>query len=131
MREEDKKREFVEYDMGWKPKFKKSDRMKKSVSLPNIITVRPVESSGSSGSSKAIEVKAFDSPKAPIKKKQLEQQQIFAISKMEIHNRLQKLDAKTFGLRKVRISPLSTNNIFIFLTLFSSFFCGEDEEKVV
>jgi hypothetical protein len=104
MREEDKKREFVEYDMGWKPKYKKSDRTKKSVSLPNIITVRPVESSGSSGSSQAIEVKAFDSPKAPIKKKQFEQQQIFAINKMEIHNRLQKLDAKTFGSRKVRCS---------------------------
>lgn len=77
--------------------------MKKSVSLPNIITVRPVESSGSGGSSQAIEVKAFDSPKAPIKKKQLEQQQMFTISKMEIHNRLQKLDAKTFGSRKVRM----------------------------
>lgn len=100
---EEKKRRFVQYDMGFKPKFKKSTRLEKSLSMPNIIVVRPVESGSSSGnSSKAIEVKAFDSPKVPIKGKQLDPQQIFVISTMEIHNRLNKLDAKAFGnVRKV------------------------------
>jgi hypothetical protein len=56
-----------QYDLGWMPK--KSDRLQGSLSmLPLIQTVRPVDSMGSG----SIEVKAFESPKAPIKKQYLQ-----------------------------------------------------------
>jgi hypothetical protein len=55
-----------QYDLGWMPK--KSDKLQKTLP-PIILTVRPVESAGS----KSIEeLKAFESPKAPIKKKYLQ-----------------------------------------------------------
>lgn len=53
-----------QYDLSWR--LKKSEKLKKSLSLPHIHTVRPVESAGS------IEVKAFNSPKVPIKKQYLQ-----------------------------------------------------------
>lgn len=68
--------------------------------MPSIQTVKPVESAGSS---KAIEVKAFDSPKVPDKKKH--DQQIITARRIEdvaISNRLQKLDVKGIGRKKVR-----------------------------
>jgi hypothetical protein len=58
-------RPITHYDLSVKPKLKKSDRMK-SLSMSNIHTVRPVESAGSTGTV-SIEVRAFDSPKVPIK----------------------------------------------------------------
>lgn len=134
MQEQDKARNFVRYDLGFKPKFKKSARLEKSLSMPNIIAVRPVESADS-GSIGTVEVKAFDSPKVPIKSKQ--QQQIYIINNMEIHNRLNKLDAKAFGgarkvsrtwtcsrLRYVHNLSLSDGRLLInmnFLSLSSSF----------
>lgn len=77
--------------------------------MPNVQTVKPVESAGSS---KAIQVKAFDSPKVPIKKKL--DGQIFTIKRAEdlvmIANRLQKLDVKNIGRKKVRKSCLFSLN---------------------
>jgi hypothetical protein len=73
--------------------------------MPNVQTVKPVESAGSS---KAIQVKAFDSPKVPIKKKV--DGQIYTINRMDdlaaIANRLQKLGVKNIGRKKVRKSCL-------------------------
>lgn len=57
------------YDLSWR--LKKSEKLKKSLSLPHIHTVRPVASAGSSDGVN-IEVKAFDSPKVPIKKQYLQ-----------------------------------------------------------
>lgn len=57
------------YDLSWR--LKKSEKLKKSLSLPSIHTVRPVESAGSIDVVN-IEVKAFDSPKVPIKKQYLQ-----------------------------------------------------------
>lgn len=68
--------------------------------MPNVQTVKPVESAGSSD---AIRVKAFDSPKAPIKQKS--DVQINTIRRIEdfaIANRLQKLDANSIGRKRVR-----------------------------
>lgn len=61
--EEKKKRPITQYDLSLEPKFKKIDR-KKSLSMSNIKMVKPVISAGST---KAIMVKAFDSPKVAIK----------------------------------------------------------------
>lgn len=69
--------------------------------MPNVQTVKPVESAGSS---KLIQVRAFDSPKVPIKKKADAQiNTIKRIDDIAISNRLQKLDVKTIGRKKVRI----------------------------
>ncbi len=56
------------YDLSMRPNLKESAKLKKSRSLPQIHTVRPVESPRSGGTVN-IEVKAFNSPKVPIKKK--------------------------------------------------------------
>ena len=76
--------------------------------MPNVQTVRPVESAGDN---KAIQV--FDSPKMPIKKKV--DGQIYTIRRMDdlamIANRLQLLDAKNVGSKKVRLL-VSLLNLF-------------------
>lgn len=69
--------------------------------MPNVQTVKPVESTGSSKSIQ--QVKAFDSPKVPIKKKP--DPQINAAIRIEdfaIANKLQKLDGKNIERKKVR-----------------------------
>lgn len=68
MQREKETRPKSQYDLGLRPKLKESERLKKSLSLPQIQTVRPVESAGS-GEVVSIEVKAFESPKVPIKSK--------------------------------------------------------------
>lgn len=68
--------------------------------MPTVTTVRPVESAGSSN---AIQVKAFDSPKVPIKKKVFEEQ-ISAATRIEDiveSNKLKKLDIRNTGRKKV------------------------------
>lgn len=74
----------------------------KSLSLPNIQTVRPVESAGSSESS--IQVRAFDSPKVPIKHYYIDGQ-INAINKRTeestIPTGLNRLNVKNIEKRKV------------------------------
>ena len=86
-----------------RPKLKESDRLK-SLSLPNIQTVRPVESAGSSGAS--IQVRAFDSPKVPIKHYYIDGQ-INTINKnieeSTIPNGLSRLNVKNIGKRKVMV----------------------------
>lgn len=66
--------------------------------MPNVKIVKPVDSAGST---KAIQVKAFDSPKVPIKKKF--DGQIYTIKRIDdlaaIANRL---DVKNIGRKKVR-----------------------------
>lgn len=100
MQEEEKLRSIEQYDLDLKPKLKKSDRVK-SVSMPNVQAVKPVDSVGSS---KWIQqVKAFDSPKVPIKKKP--DAQINAAIRIEdfaIANKLQKLDGRNIERKKVR-----------------------------
>jgi hypothetical protein len=54
-----------QYDLGLKPKLRESERFQKSLSLPQIRLVKPVESAESS---KIVNI-AFDSPKVPQKKK--------------------------------------------------------------
>lgn len=68
--------------------------------MPTVTTVRPVESAGSSN---AIHVKAFDSPKVPIKKKALNNQISGAtrIEDISGSNKLQKLDVRSTVRRKV------------------------------
>ena len=68
--------------------------------MPTVTTVRPVESAGSSN---AIQVKAFDSPKVPIKKKALNVQISTAtrIEDIAESNKLLKLEVKNIGRRKV------------------------------
>jgi len=100
VQEEEKLQSVAQYDLGMRPKLKKSDKMK-SRSLPSIQTVKPVDSASST---KTIQVRAFASPEAPIKKKLAK---IIAIKRMEdimISNRLRKLDVKSFGngQKKVR-----------------------------
>ncbi|KAG5682787.1 hypothetical protein PVAND_012118 [Polypedilum vanderplanki] len=98
------------YDDGLLPKLKQSDRLK-SLSLPyNIQAVRPVESAGSSGS-KSIKVKTFDSPKMPIKNR-FDDGQINIINKKiekitTQESRLQRLDLRNFGKRKLTHQPPS------------------------
>lgn len=67
--------------------------------MPN---VKPVESAGSS--SKTIQVKAFDSPKVPIKMKAaaVKINTIKRIEDIATWSRLQKLDVKSNGRKKVR-----------------------------
>lgn len=99
---EEKMRSIAQYDLGLRPKLRKSDR-KKSLSMPNVHTVKPVDSAGSSQA--AIQVKAFDSPKVPIKKK-IDGQISAAMIMEDIvnANRLQKLDGKGLGRKRVRES---------------------------
>jgi hypothetical protein len=94
---------IAQYDLGLRPKLKKSDKMK-SLSMPNVHAVKPVESSA--GSSKTIQVKAFDSPKVPIKKKDVQINTIKRIEDIMISNRLQRLEVKGMGRKKVRIKTL-------------------------
>lgn len=49
-----------QYDLSWKPKVKESERLRKSLSSPEIQIVKPVDSD--------VMKIAFESPKAPIKK---------------------------------------------------------------
>jgi hypothetical protein len=94
----------TQYDLGWRPKLRKSDR-RKSLSLPDIQTVRPVESAGSSGTM-SIKVKAFDSPKVPVKNR-FDDGQINAINKkieevMIAQSGLHRLNVRNMGKQKVR-----------------------------
>jgi hypothetical protein len=92
-----------QYDLSLRPKLKKSDKLK-SLSLPHIQTVRPVESAGSSSNSaKSIEVKAFDSPRVPIKYKT--DDQINAINK--------KIEAITLshGLRRLEMRNVNNKKV--------------------
>lgn len=103
VQEEEKRQAIEQYDLDLRPKLRKFDRMK-SLSMSSILTVKPVDSAGSS---KAIEVKAFDSPKVPDKKKH--DKQIITAKRMDgfaISNRLQKLDVKSIGRKKVRRQKL-------------------------
>lgn len=70
--------------------------------MPN---VEPVESAGSS---KAIQVKAFDSPKVPIKMKAaaVKINTIKRIEDIATWSRLQKLDVKSNGRKKVHEDAL-------------------------
>lgn len=108
VQEEEKLRAIAQYDLGLRPKLRKSDKMK-SLSLPSIVqTVKPVESAGSS---KPIQVRAFDSPKVPIKKKN-DAQQISTAKRAEaISSRLLKLDGKGTGRKKVRIKTFPISRI--------------------
>lgn len=100
--EEEKLLAVSQFDLGMKPKFKNSDRTK-SISMPNIHTVKPVES--------AIRV-AFDSPKAPTKKKTDGQIKIMNVT--TVSNRLQK---QTFQKRVCKINLILSDSLF---NLFSS-----------
>lgn len=101
MQEEEKLQSIAQYDLGLIPKLRKSDKMK-SLSMPNVVqTVQPVESAGSS---KAIQVKAFDSPKVPIKKKAIAPvYNTMRIEDFAISNRLLKSDMNN-GRKKVLIN---------------------------
>lgn len=68
--------------------------------MPVVTTVRPVESAGSSV---AIQVKAFDSPKVPTKKKPFNVQISDPARTEDIveSNKLQKLDMRNTGRKKV------------------------------
>lgn len=93
VQEEEKLQSIAQYDLGLRPKLRKSDKIK-SVSMPTV---------ESAGSSIAIQVKAFDSPKVPIKKKSLNVQ-ISAATRIEDiaeSNKLQKLDVRNTGRKKV------------------------------
>jgi hypothetical protein len=69
--------------------------------MSNVQAVKPVESAGSV---KAIQVKAFDSPKVPVKKKATGQiNAIRTIEDFAVVNRLQRFDAKNIGRKTVRI----------------------------
>jgi hypothetical protein len=104
VQEEEKLLSVAQYDLGLRPKLKKSDKMK-SLSMPNVHAVKPVESSAGSGKT-AIQVKAFDSPKAPIKKKDVQINTIKRIEDIMISKRLQRMDAQGIGRKKVRIKTL-------------------------
>lgn len=78
--EEEKQHAVAQFDLGMKPKLKQSDRTK-SLSLPSIHAVKPVES--------AIRI-AFDSPKVANKKKPEISSLIMNV--ITASNRLQKLD---------------------------------------
>jgi hypothetical protein len=116
LQEEEKLEAVSQYDLGLKPKLRKSDR-KKSLSMPNVLSVKPVESAGSNGSNKTIPI-AFDSPKAPIKKKF--DGQIITIKRFEdvvgLTNRLQKFDARNIGRKKVRKLKFNSNRIAQLIT---------------
>jgi hypothetical protein len=90
------------YDDGLRPRLRKSDRLK-SLSLHNIQAVRPVESAGSSGST-SIRVRAFDSPKVPIKNR-FDDGKINALNKkieeITISNGLQRLNLRSLVKQKV------------------------------
>lgn len=114
---EERQQAVAQYDLGLRPKLKESDKLK-SLPMPDVQAVRPVESGGSSG--KAIRVKAFDSPKVPIKMKAAAQiNEIRRIEDIASWSRFQKLDVKGNGRKKVRpaestiIAQLITIN-FIF-----------------
>jgi hypothetical protein len=103
VQEQEKLLSVAQYDLGLKPKLKKSDKVK-SLSMPNVQTVKPVESAGST---KTIQVKAFDSPKVPHKKKI--DDQIYTVDGgmqdfVALATRLQRLGVKEIGRKKVRIS---------------------------
>lgn len=100
VQEEEKLRSIARYDLGFTPKLSKSDKMK-SLSMPNLQVVKPVELSA--GSRKAIQVKAFDSPKVPIKNKAIQNNNVKRIDDIMTSNRLQRLDVKSIGRKKVRI----------------------------
>lgn len=87
------------YDLSWKLK-KSENKLKKSPSMSHIQTVRPVESTGS------IEVKAFDSPKVPIKKQYL---QLNAADNDEKGNSAQ-INAITNKLNEIAISRYMRKN---------------------
>ena len=72
--------------------------------MPNIQTVRPVESAGSSGAS--IQVKAFDSPKVPIKHYYIDGQINAINKKIEESTGLNRLNVKNIGKRKVMVAAL-------------------------
>lgn len=74
--------------------------------MPNVQAVKLVESAGSI---KAIQVKAFDSPKVPVKKKNAAGQinSIRTIEDFAVSNRLQRLDAKNIGRKTVRIKTFA------------------------
>jgi hypothetical protein len=67
--------------------------------MPNVQVVKPVDSSA--GSIKAIQVKAFDSPKVPIKKKDVEAKIIKRMEDIMVSNRLQRLDVQSIVRKKV------------------------------
>ena len=125
--EEKKKRPMTQYDLSLKPKFKQMDR-KKSLSMSSIKMVKPVISAGSI---KAITVKAFDSPKVPIKNQNNVGPTI--ISKMVdttgVYSRFQKPDNnKTMQRMKVifprkapRISVLNYFLLFLFPFSYSKY----------
>lgn len=90
--EEEKQHAIDQFDLGMRPKLKQSDR-KKSLSMPNIHAVKPVES--------AIRV-AFDSPSVPNKKKKTDGQiSSLVMNVITASNRLQKLDGQQPGRKKV------------------------------
>lgn len=102
LQKEKEARPKSQYDLGLRPKLKESNRLK-SLSLPHIQTVKPVESAGSSAPS--IQLKAFDSPKVPIKYKI--DGQINAINK--------KIEEITlsYGLQKAHVRNIDKRKVII------------------
>ncbi|CRK90740.1 CLUMA_CG004432, isoform A [Clunio marinus] len=101
--EEEKSRSKAQYDLGLAPKLRDSNH-RRSLSMSDVHTVRPVESPGST---KAIQVKAFDSPKVPIKN--ITVGKISVITKADeliISNQLQRFDVRNNGRKKTFIIPV-------------------------
>lgn len=125
--EDKKKRPITLYNLSLKPNFKKLKRSK-SLSSRSVTMVKPAISAGSI---KAITVKAFDSPKVPIKNQNNVGPAV--ISKMVdtngVYSRFQKFDNNNKNMQRMKVILSRNFNIKLFLTYFLSLFFSKYHVK--